>query len=189
MFLTMLKIGAITFGGGYAMIAVMQREFVEKKQWIGREEFLDLIAISESTPGPVAINSATYIGYKVGKVWGSLLATLGMCIPSFSIIYVISLFFDEFLSLEYVSYAFRGIQVGVSYLILTAGIKMIKALKKNVFNVSVLVATMVAMILFGIFAVRFSTIYYILIAGALGVFVYCLSGIIRSKKKKGDKVS
>ena len=93
LFLTFLKIGAFTFGGGYAMIALLENEFVEKKGWLDRDEFLDMAAIAESTPGPVAVNSATYLGYKIGGVAGAALSTLAVCLPSFVIIYVISLFF------------------------------------------------------------------------------------------------
>ena len=119
--LSFLKIGLFTFGGGYAMIALIQKEFVAKKKWVGEEEFLDMVAIAESTPGPLAINSATYIGYKAGGVWGAAVSTLCVCIPAFLIIYLISLFFDAFLQLTLVNYAFKGIQVAVVFLILNAG--------------------------------------------------------------------
>ena len=94
--LSFLKIGLFTFGGGYAMIALIQKEFVAKRKWIGNDEFLDMVAIAESTPGPLAINSATYIGYKAGGAWGAAASTLCVCIPSFVIIYLISLFFNAF---------------------------------------------------------------------------------------------
>lgn len=100
LFLTFLKIGAFTFGGGYAMVALLENEFIAKKKWIDKKEFLDMIAIAESTPGPIAINSATYIGYHIAGVPGAATATLGVCIPSFVIIYLISLFFDQFFELE-----------------------------------------------------------------------------------------
>ena len=96
LFITMLKIGLFTFGGGYAMIALLENEFVSRRKWIEKNEFLDMVAIAESTPGPIAINAATYIGYRVLRFRGSLIATVGVCIPSFAIIYVISLFFDNF---------------------------------------------------------------------------------------------
>ena len=134
LFLTMLKIGLFTFGGGYAMIALLENEFVSKKKWLEKDEFLDVTAIAESTPGPIAINAATYIGYKNSGVIGSMIATLGICIPSFVIIYAISLFFDAFLSFTLVAYAFKGIQICVVYLILTAGLKMLKQMKKTTFN-------------------------------------------------------
>ena len=115
LFFTMLKIGLFSFGGGYAMIALLENEFVSKKKWMEKDEFIDMVAIAESTPGPVAINSATYIGYKLLGFWGAFLATIAVCIPSFAIIFVISLFFDAFLTLTLVSYAFRGIQACVIY--------------------------------------------------------------------------
>ena len=116
------KIGAFTIGGGYAMVALLEHEFVEKKRWLTREEFLDMVAIAESTPGPVAVNSATYIGYKLAGVAGAAASTLAVCLPSFAVIYLISLFFDRFLQLTVVANAFKGIQACVIYLILSAGV-------------------------------------------------------------------
>ena len=182
LFLTMLKIGLFTFGGGYAMIALLENEFVAKKKWLGKDEFLDIAAIAESTPGPIAINAATYIGYKNTGIIGSMIATLGICIPSFVIIYAISLFFDAFLSLTLVAYAFKGIQICVVYLILTAGLKILKQMKKTVFNIIIISITLICMVVFSLFAVKFSTIFYILLSGACGVAVYLL-GKIRKKKK------
>ena len=126
LFLTFLKIGAFTFGGGYAMVALLESEFIYKKKWIEKDDFLNMIAIAESTPGPMAVNSATYIGYHVAGFYGATAATLAVCIPSFIVIYCISLFFNQFLSLHYITCAFKGIQVCVVYLILTAGIRMLK---------------------------------------------------------------
>lgn len=183
LFLTMLKIGLFTFGGGYAMIALLENEFVAKKKWLEKNEFLDVAAIAESTPGPIAINAATYIGYKSAGTIGSIVATLGICIPSFVIIYVISLFFDAFLSLTLVAYAFKGIQICVVYLILSAGLKMLKQMKKNVFNIIVFSITLICMVVFSLFAVNFSTIFYILISGACGVVVYLL-GKLRKEEKQ-----
>ena len=182
LFLTMLKIGLFTFGGGYAMIALLENEFVEKKKWLEKDEFLDVTAIAESTPGPIAINAATYMGYKNAGIIGSIIATLGICIPSFVIIYAISLFFDAFLSLTLVAYAFKGIQICVVYLILTAGLKMLKQMKKTVFNMIIILVTLVCMVVFSLFAVKFSTIFYILISGICGIVVYLL-GKIRKEKK------
>ncbi len=183
LFLTMLKIGLFTFGGGYAMIALLENEFVEKKKWLEKDEFLDIAAIAESTPGPIAINAATYIGYKNTGMIGSMIATLGICIPSFVIIYAISLFLDAFLSLTLVAYAFKGIQICVVYLILTAGLKMLKQMKKTSFNIIIVSITLICMIVFSLFAVKFSTIFYILLSGACGVAVYLLGKIRREKKQ------
>ena len=183
LFLTMLKIGLFTFGGGYAMIALFENEFVEKKKWLEKDEFLDVAAIAESTPGPIAINAATYIGYKNAGIIGSIIATLGICIPSFIIIYAISLFFDAFLSLTLITYAFKGIQICVVYLILTAGLKMLAHMKKNAFNIIIISITLICMVVFSLFAVKFSTIFYIMISGACGVVVYLLGKIRREEKQ------
>ena len=181
--LTMLKIGLFTFGGGYAMIALLENELVEKKKWLEKDEFLDVAAIAESTPGPIAINAATYIGYKKSGVIGSVIATLGICIPSFLIIFAISAFFDAFLSLTYVAYAFKGIQICVVYLILSAGLKMLKNIKKSPFNVVIISATIACMLTLSVLAVKFSTIFYILISGAAGVCMYLLGKLRREGKR------
>lgn len=184
LFFTMLKIGLFTFGGGYAMIALLENEFISKKKWIEKDEFIDMVAIAESTPGPVAINSATYIGYKLLGFWGSFLATIAVCIPSFAIIFVISLFFDAFLTLTLVSYAFRGIQACVIYLIMSAGLKMMKDMEKNIFNVIILTVTLACMVLFSVFSVSFSSIFYIIISGFIGLFVYMIHLIHARRNKK-----
>ena len=183
LFLTMLKIGLFTFGGGYAMIALLENEFVAKKKWIEKDEFLDVAAIAESTPGPIAINAATYIGFKKAGIVGSIIATLGVCIPSFVIIYAISLFFDAFLSLTLVAYAFKGIQICVVYLILSAGLKMLKQMKKTEFNIIIILITIICMVVLSLFAVKFSTIFYILISGAFGVVVYFLGKLKKEEKQ------
>ena len=172
LFLTFLKIGAFTFGGGYAMIALLENEFIEKKGWLDRDEFLDMAAIAESTPGPVAVNSATYIGYKIGGAAGAALATLAVCLPSFVVIYIISLFFDQFLSLKYVACAFRGIQACVVYLIFSAGLRMIKGLDKSVMNRLVVALVVAAMLLSSALAASLSSIFYILICGLAGLTVW-----------------
>ena len=161
------------------MIALLEHEFIEKKKWIDKDEFLNMVAVAESTPGPVAINSATYLGYRVGGVAGAALSTLAVSIPSFVIIYIISLFFDRFLSLTYVAYAFKGIQVCVVYLIASAGVKMLRGLEKNVLNYTVMVVVLVVMTAFSITAVSFSSIFYILISGAVGWLVYMIGRLVR----------
>ncbi len=183
LFLSFLKIGAFTFGGGYAMIALLENEFVEKKKWLEKDDFLDMVAIAESTPGPVAINSATYIGYKNAGVAGAAVSTLAVCIPSFLVIYTISLFFDQFLRFTYVARAFHGIQVCVIYLILSAGLKMHKNLEKNVFNTVIILSVITAMLFCTICAVSFSSIFYILICGAAGLVVFYLKKLKEESKK------
>ena len=172
LFLTMLKIGLFTFGGGYAMIALLEHELVEKKRWLEKDEFLDMTAVAESTPGPIAVNMATFLGYKRGGVFGAAAATLGVCLPSFVIIFVISLVFDAFLALKPVFWAFKGVQVGVVFLILSAGLRMLQGLKKTPLNVIAVAAVAVLMTVFSLLAVKFSAVFYILICGAAGVFLY-----------------
>ena len=188
LFWSMFKIGLFTFGGGYAMIHLLENEFVAKKKWLTNDEFFDLITIAESTPGPVAINSSTYIGYKTEGFIGSLVATTAMCIPSCVIIFVISLFFNAFLSNKYIAAAFKGIQVCAVFLILCAGIKMAKKIKFNLFNIILFVATFAAMILVSIFNAKFSSIFYILISGGIGLFIYSI-GYFKNKLKAKAQVA
>ena len=185
LFFTMLKIGLFTFGGGYAMIALLEHEFVEKKKYLEKQEFLDMVAIAESTPGPIAINAATYIGYKQLGFLGALACTVAICIPSVVIIFAISLFFDAFLSLKLVEYAFRGIQVCVVYLISQAGLKMLKQMKKTPLSVTIVITVVLCMIAFSLLAVKFSTILYILICGCIGLVIYLIKQA--KHKKEGAK--
>ena len=184
LFFTMFKIGLFTFGGGYAMVGIMENELVERKKVIEHEEFLNLLAISESTPGPIAINSATYIGYKVAGVLGSIFATLGVALPSFIIIYIVSLFFNEFLSLTIVSYAFKGIQVAVCYLILSAGVKTFKKLKKNLLTILLFSVALIVYLTLTLLSKNFSSIYYVLISGFIGLVTYSITYLIKKKKEK-----
>ena len=168
------------------MIHLLENEFVSKKKWIEEDEFMDLVAIAESTPGPIAINCSTYICYKKERILGAVLATLGMCIPTFTIIFLISLFFNQFLSIGWVASAFKGIQVCVVFLILSAGVKMLKKMKKKPFNLIVLSVTFLCMVAFSVFAVSFSSIFYILISGFVGLLIY-LIGYFKSKKSPEQK--
>ena len=179
LFGTFFKIGAFTFGGGYAMVALLEHEFVEKKRWLTREEFLDMVAIAESTPGPVAVN----IGYKLAGVAGAAASTLAVCLPSFAVIYLISLFFDRFLQLTVVANAFKGIQACVIYLILSAGVKMLKNLQRTPFNTAVVAVVLAAMVGCSVLAVKFSSICCILLCGAAGVLAYAIG----QGKKGGTK--
>lgn len=182
LFLDMLKIGAFTFGGGYAMIALLQDEFVTRKKWLEEEEFLDLVAIAESTPGPIAINASTWIGYRRAGLPGAICATAGMCLPSFVIIFIISLFFDRFLQWPLVANAFRGIQACVVYLIFHAGIKMLRGIKKTPLSVAILAVTVAGLVACSLWAVNFSSVYYILISGGIGLAAYFLRRMKKSAK-------
>lgn len=174
LFFTFFKIGLFTFGGGYAMTALLEEEFIQRRKWLDKDEFLDMTAIAESTPGPVAINSATYLGYKLAKVPGAATATVAVCLPSFLIIYAISLFFEQFTQLTVIANAFKGIQVCVIYLIFSAGVRMLKALDKSPFATGVLAAVMLVMVGLSLAGVSVSSILLILLSGAAGVAAWLI---------------
>lgn len=185
LFLTFAKIGAFTFGGGYAMISLIDRECVEKKKWITSDELMEVTAIAESTPGPIAINLATYAGYKKAGIGGALAATLGVVLPSFLIIWLISSFMEDLLSIEPVAKAFKGIRIAVALLIIRAALKLIKGMLKKTrhkyISTVILSLFFLAVIIIDLLGVSFSTIYLILTAGICGVFVY---GIVLKEKSK-----
>ena len=132
LFCVFFRIGAFTFGGGYAMIPLIQREVVENKGWITDDDILNIIAIAESTPGPIAINSATFVGYKTAGFWGAFAATSGVVLPSFIIISLISLILTQFEHMQGVKYAFFGIRAGVLALIGKAWYAMFKKSNKHI---------------------------------------------------------
>ena len=183
LFLSMLKIGCFAFGGGYAIIALLEGEFITKRKWIDHDEFLDVVAIAESTPGPIAINVATYIGYKLKGFFGALSATVGICIPSFIIMYAVSLFYDHFMEITVVAAAFKGVQICVVYLIASAGLKILKKMKKTPLNITVYALTCIGMILCTLFEVRVSSVIFIFAAGLLGLILF----FIKAKKAKGER--
>ena len=162
------------------MIPLIQREASEKRGWISQSEILDVIAISESTPGPIAINAATYVGFKVGRFWGSLFATLGIVLPSFLIILLISTFYDSFMKLTFLTAIFRGLRVGVIILLFRAFLKLLKTFKINVFSIVLLVLALGVNITLAILDVKFSYTSMIMI------FVGLLIGVIVTRFKKGE---
>ncbi len=171
-FLTFFKIGLFTFGGGYAMIPLIQRETIEKRHWIESDEFLDILAIAESTPGPIAINCATYIGQKQKGFLGSVAATLGVVLPSFVIIVLISAFLLSFKENRLIAYAFQGVRIGVSILILNAGLKLFRKLKRN-WLAYLLIATGFLLMFFRLLP----TMYVILIGGVIGLVHAIVAGL------------
>lgn len=143
LFLTFMKIGAFTFGGGYAMIPLIQREVCTNKKWMDEKDILEIVAIAESTPGPVAINAATFVGYRTAGFIGACLATLGVVLPSFLIISLISLVLHRFQEIRAVKYAFMGIRAAVLALVLKALWSMFRAAKKGAFSYIIMAATFV----------------------------------------------
>ena len=174
LFFTFFKIGLFTFGGGYAMIALLEEEFIQRRRWLDKDEFLDMTAIAESTPGPVAINSATYLGYKLAGVPGAAVATVAVCLPSFLIIYAITLFFEQFTQLTVIANAFKGIQVCVISLIFSAGVRMLQALDRSLFSSGVLLSVFLAMTSLSLAGISVSSILLILLSGAAGVAAWLL---------------
>ena len=184
LFWVFFKTGLFTFGGGYAMIASLREEVVEKKKWLSEDEFMQVIAIAESTPGPIAINMATYVGYKKRGVMGSALATFGMVLPSLVIIYTISLFLDAFMANKYVAYAFVGIKCAVAFLIIKAGLNMFNKLPKKPLELIVFGIVFLLMIAFELLSVGFSSILLIIIGGIIGIVAYALLPRDKEAEKK-----
>ena len=181
LFLTFAKIGLFTFGGGYAMISIIENHCVECKEWITHDEMMNMTVIAESTPGPIAVNCATFTGYKKAGVIGALVATLGMVLPSFIVIYLIAMFLDNFLEIVIIANAFKGIKVAVGILILDAAITMIKKMQKKKMPIVIMVASCITMMCVNIFAWNFSSISLMLIAAAVSLSVFILNGAPEQK--------
>ncbi len=172
LFLTFAKIGLFTFGGGYAMIALIEDTCVEKKKWITSDEMMDITVIAESTPGPIAINCATYVGYKQKGFAGAMLATIGMILPSFCIIFAISKFLDHFLEITWIAHAFLGIKIAVGILIMDAAIKLLRKMQKKLMPRAFMLCAFAAMLLIDFLSVRISSIILMVTAGSISLIIY-----------------
>lgn len=177
--LTFLKIGAFTFGGGYAMIALVEKDVVEKKKWLTEKEMIDLLAIAESTPGVIALNTATYVGQKVAGFFGALAASICVMIPSIVIIVLISGIIQQFGDNRYVRWAFLGIRAAVAALIFNAVLKMFKQVEKNVFSY-ILMAIALVLASLSVFNVIALDVVFILLGAAAVGLIY---GIFRRGKQ------
>ena len=184
LFLTFARIGLFTFGGGYAMISVIDHICVEKRKWITSEELLEMTVIAESTPGPIAINCATFTGHKIAGIPGAIASTLGMVTPSFLIIYLISSFLKNFLELTLVANAFRGIKIAVGLLILDAGLNMAKKAKKTPLTRIVIPAACIAVLAIHLLAWNISSISLMLTAAAISLAIFVIGD---HRKKKGGE--
>ena len=180
---TFFKIGLFTFGGGYSMISLIDDECVVKKKWITSDELMNVTIIAESTPGPIAINCATYVGYRQAGILGSIISTIGVVLPSFVIIYIISLFFDNILENKIIASAFKGIKIAVSLFVFTAALRMLKIIPRNKLPLIIMAVTFVAMIAISVFSINFSSIYLILIAGLVGYITFAISRFRKEDKK------
>ena len=176
LFLTFARIGLFTFGGGYAMIALIEDACVEKKKWITHDEMMNVTVIAESTPGPIAINAATFVGCKQAGILGAVIATFGMVLPSFVIILAIASLLDHFLEIVWIANAFRGIKIAVGFLILDAGVTMVKKMPKKKFPRTMMICAFAVMFAVNLFAIRFSSIALMLIAAAVSLALELTKG-------------
>ena len=184
--LSFMKVGLFTFGGGYAMISVITDTCVEKKQWLTQDEMMELTVVAESTPGPIAINCATYVGYKMAGMPGAVLATLGIVLPSFVILYIISVFLDHYLEYKVIAAACKGIKVGVSLLILDAGFMMLKKMKKKLQPRIIAGCAFVIMLLSNSFSLRISSVLLMLAAGVISLSVFAAKNAFAQKGGEGQ---
>lgn len=179
--LIFMKIGLFTFGGGYAMIAMIEHSCVEKKKWITHDEMMNIIVIGESTPGPIAINCATVVGYRQAGLVGAFVATLSLVLPSFVVMYAISRCFDKFLEMSLVAHIFNGIKIAVGFLILDAAITMIKKMRKSTLSWTIMLCSFAVMLFIDIFSWSFSPILVMLIAAAVSLAVFVAGTTPRRK--------
>ena len=175
LFLTFMKIGMFTFGGGYAMISVVENACVEDKHWITHDDMMNITVIAESTPGPIAINCATFVGYKKRGLIGAAAATAGMILPSFLIIYLVARFLDSFLEISWIAHAFEGIKLAVGILIIDAGVKMLKQIPAKPVPRMIMACAFATMLLIDILALRISSIALLLIAAAVSLVLFSIS--------------
>ena len=182
LFFTFVRIGLFTFGGGYAMIPMIENICVEEKNWISHDDMMNIAVISESTPGPIAVNCATFVGYRQKGIAGALTATFGITLPSFAVIYLISVLFDNFLEFPLIAHAFQGIKIAVGILVLGAAVRMIKKMQKKLLPCILLIGAAGSMLFIDAFALRFSSISLMLIAGSISLAVFLVQG-----KRAGER--
>jgi chromate transporter len=183
LFLTFVKIGLFTFGGGYAMLSIVESICVEKKKWITHDEMMNITVIAESTPGPIAINLATFVGYKKGRMPGAMLASFGVVLPSFIIIFAISSFLESFLEIAWIAHAFWGIKIAVGILILDAALKMIKKMPKKTIQIGIFIATFAIIMLANILKLHLSSILVMLVAALISLTFFSIEKV---REKRGQ---
>ena len=181
LFLTFAKIGLFTFGGGYAMLSMIEHVCVSQKQWITHEDLVNVTVIAESTPGPVAINCATFVGCRQKGFAGAVAATLGVVLPSFVIIFLVSLFLDRFLEIAWVADAFKGIRVAVGILIVDVAVGMIRKMPKDALRVLLLVAAFAVLLLINIFSWKISTIVLLMASALISLAAFAIRGAASGK--------
>lgn len=184
MFLTFLKLGFLSIGGGNTMVSMLEGELVDKKKWITSDELIEMLAVAEVTPGPIAINIATYIGYKKGKILGALMTTLGIVIPPVICMFLIATFLDKLIQYKFINFALTGIKCGVILLLITVIISLIKKSKIDVFGFLGIILVVSSKLILSVFGIDFSAIYYILLGAAAGIVIYGLIPKFKNKESK-----
>ena len=174
LFLSFFKIGLFTFGGGYAMISLIEEECVEKKKWLSHDEMMDLLVVAESTPGPMAINCATYAGWKQAGIWGALSSTIGIVLPSFVIIYMISMFLESYMDIPLIANAFAGIRIAVGILIVRAGLNMLGKMQKKLRPRFFMLSALLIMLAANVFSLRLSSVVVMLFFGLVSLALWGL---------------
>ena len=172
LFFSFFKIGLFTFGGGYAMISLIEEECVEKKKWLSHDEMMDLLVVAESTPGPMAINCATYAGWKQAGLWGALSSTIGIVLPSFVIIYIISMFLENYMDIPLIANAFAGIRIAVGILIVRAGLTMLGKMQKKLRPRLFMFSALVIMLAANVFSLRLSSVVVMLFFGLVSLALW-----------------
>jgi len=172
LFFTFARIGLFTFGGGYGMLAIIEDTCVEAKRWITHEEMMNITVIAESTPGPIAINCATFTGYKRAGLPGAIAATVGMIVPSFLVIFLISLYLDNFLEIKIIANAFQGIKIGVGVLILNAAVTMFRKMPRDRLTRGIWFCACAGLLLGNLLAKNVSSIVLMLLGGAAALAAY-----------------
>ena len=169
LFLAFFKIGLFTFGGGYGMLSLIEDICVDRKKWITHDEMMAVTVIAESTPGPIAINCSTYVGYKQKGILGAISATVGVILPSFVIIFLISNYLNRFLEITWIANAFKGIKIAVGILILNVAVRMIVKMKKDLLSIIILICAAAVMLSVNFLSVRVSSITLLLAAGVVAL--------------------
>ncbi|WOL40333.1 chromate transporter [Pyramidobacter sp. YE332] len=182
--LVFMKVGFFTFGGGYAMISLIEHLCVEREGWITHDEMMNVVVIAESTPGPIAINCATFVGYRQAGLSGTLAATLGIVLPSFAVIYLIASRFDRFLAIRAVSSAFRGIKLSVGLLVLDAGIRMVRKMPKKARPRLFMAGAFLTMGASEIFALKISSIALLSCAALLSLALFSAGNLLRAGREE-----
>lgn len=184
LFLTFAKIGLFTFGGGYAMLSIVENICVEKKNWITHDEMMNITVIAESTPGPIAINLATFVGYKKGKLPGAILATFGVVLPSFIIIYAISAFLERFLEITWIAHAFWGIRIAVGILIFDAAVKMIRKMPGKPLQIGILIGSFVVIMLVNVLKLHLSSIVVMMVCALISLAFFFIGKYSRKEEQE-----